>query len=146
VSDPHTNGGLSVTLKQEGSTGVWMVFHGTPDGIHQDIVRAFQLDPETYAEWALSDLVNEAHRIHRGVGNVAQILGGKPMKAEDTSPPFNTDKPADEVNPLIGLIEAVESIAELQTLYKRNAAEFKANPDLTEVWKAKGKALKEAGK
>jgi hypothetical protein len=142
MGDPDKTTGLSITLKQEGRDGMWMVFHGLPHNIREDIIVTFGLDGAKYADYTLHDLALEAQRLYRGMGNVSTILGGQSVPdVHKGSTEAKAAADAKEENPLLALIEACESVAELQALYKRNVDEFKGNGELLSAWKGKGKSL-----
>lgn len=141
--------GLSVTLKQESRDGMWMVFHGSPSNVRQDILETFGLTEDTYTDYVLHDLALEAQRLFRGMGNASSILGAKSVSGEDVHDEVARAKAAadakqaasEEESPLLKLVEACESVADLQALYKRNADAFKADAKVLSAWKAKGQTL-----
>ena len=157
MSDPNRERGLSVTIKFPESArykadNPWMVFHGSPATIREDIIDAFNLGDEA-KELALHELVQEAQSIVTGMGNAASGLGGRVLspgsgsawsqaqsgqraeKAPEKSPEEI------EVERLTAAVEAVTTVADLQQLWARNQAPFAANEALMTAYKAKGKAL-----
>lgn len=151
MSDPYTRGGMSVTLKADGKDGTWVVYHGTPEQIREQILATFEIEESKDAP--LFDLINEATRIYKAAGNVSSGLGGRVVSSSKQA-----DKPAGsaweqasnapaepEVDPnvarLEGEIEGAASVDALKELYARNVAVFESNADLMDAWKAKGRAL-----
>lgn len=157
MSDPHERGdGISVTLKQDGKDGTWLVFHGSPARVREQIIDVFPgIDPEHDAP--LFDLINEATRLYKAAGNLNSTLGGRVVgkgKSEGNAPTGsawdraqagNTAEPEPEVDPNVTRIEAAieeaADVASLKELYARNKVHFDANPDLLAAYKAKGKSL-----
>ena len=152
MSDPHEREGMSVTLKHDGKEGTWIVFHGSPAMIREQMLATFP-GLEATAETPLYDIVNEATRMFKASGNVTSALGGRVIpsgnrssqsgSAWDSGSAGNSDepKPGPEVVRLTAAIEAAEKVEDLHDLYARNKAAFDENADLMSEWKAKGKAL-----
>lgn len=155
MSDPGERAGMSVTLKADGKDGTWVVFHGTPARIREQIIETFQI--EESKDSPLFDLINEATRIYKAAGNVSSGLGGrviafpggKDSSAEQAPAGSAWDRaqsaPEPQVDPnvvrLQGEIEGAASVDALRELYARNKAAFDEDADLMTAWKAKGKAL-----
>lgn len=145
MSDPHNPRGMSVTLKGEGKDPTWLVFHGSPASVKEDIIEAFNLTGE-FADLSLHELQVEATRIHKATANVSRVLGGRPVPAssESSTAAWNdarAEPVVPVVNPLIERIASLTTVPEVRDLYARNEAEFKADADLLALWKAKGKEL-----
>jgi hypothetical protein len=150
--NPHTPGRVSVTFKQDGKDGTWIVVHGSPAEVRKQIVEVF--DMEGQDEQPLYDLINEATRLYKASGNITSTLGGRVVgggsKSTEDKPSGNggsawdqpqEDAPDPNVVRLQQEIEGCTSVDALRNLYARNKAEFDGNADLMSEWKAKGKAL-----
>lgn len=159
-SDPNSEGGITVTLKQKQSEnfandGSWIVFHGSVERVREDIGAAFGLE-ESAKELTLVELASNAKALFQGASVAGNKLGGTAVPA-DSSPAWEEARssagstPASEpeappVNPLLAKVEEAVDVPALRDLWARNEAEFKASDELTAAWKAKGKALSEAAK
>lgn len=159
MTNPHEPGRISVTLKQDGKDGTWVVFHGSPEEVRQQIVGLFpEFDGQTDAP--LYDLINEATRLFKAAGNVSSRLGGRVVGNKAASGNESSDSGSawdrvagngaepqqePEVDPNVARlqreIEGAADVAALRELFARNKAAFDANPDLVADWKAKGKSL-----
>lgn len=157
MSDPYERDNISITMKQDGKDGTWIVFHGSPAKVREQVIEVFQLENEW--ETPLFDLINAATRLYKSTGNISSQLGGRVItKTDRTSESGNqssgsawdraggSSEPAEpEVDPnvvrLSGAIESAQTRAELKELFARNKAVFDANADLTDEWKSKGKSL-----
>lgn len=155
MSNPHEPGRISVTLKQDGKDGTWIVFHGSAAEIRSQVIEAFDMEGQDDAP--LYDLVNEATRMFKAAGNVTSRLGGRVVSNKSNSESASSEgsawdragngaeAPAPEVDPdvvrLTAAIEDAADVAALKELFARNKAVFDANPDLVVAWKAKGKSL-----
>lgn len=132
---------MSVTMKQDGREGTWIVFHGSPDRIREQIMVTFELEASNW-DAPLFDLINEATRIYKTAGMVTSTLGGRVIEGNGRAErPAAEPKVDPEVARLVVAIDAAADVAALQDLYARNKATFAENADLTETWKAKGKSL-----
>lgn len=158
MSNPHEPGRISVTLKQDGKDGTWLVFHGSAAEVRGQITDTFVMEDDGSAP--LYDLINEATRLYKASGNVTSALGGRVIKGGDSNDAKQSgtgsawdraagngaETPTEpEVDPnvvrLTAEIEAVTEVPALKELYARNKAVFDANPDLIAAYKAKGKSL-----
>lgn len=172
MSDPHEQGGISVTIKGDEpggkyndpkSPGTWIVFHGSPTKVREQIIEVFELD-DTAKERPLFDVVNEATRLFKAVGNVSQSLGGRVLSSGNAeqqpssgeqSGAGNSDvwaqaaaargggeqEKQEDVDPILAALETCKTVAEVQQVWAENQAAFNANPAYMEAYKAKGKAL-----
>jgi hypothetical protein len=157
VSDPHERGdGISVTLKQDGKDGTWLVFHGSAARVREQIIEVFPGIDET-GDAPLFDLINEATRLYKAAGNINSTLGGRVVGSKGKSESNgatgsawdraagNTADAEPEVDPNVARIEAAieeaTDVASLKELYARNKVHFENHPDLLTAYKTKGKAL-----
>lgn len=146
MSDPNERSGISVTLKQDGKDGTWIVFHGSPERVGEDIAQTFGMSPETVADMDLVGQVVEATRVYKGMATVGRVLGGRQTKggseawaqARDAAPA----EPARD--PLYVDIEEQTSVDGLKKLWAENRATFDNDAELFAAWKAKGKSIKES--
>lgn len=83
MSDPHEPGGISVTIKGDEpggkyndpkKPGTWLVFHGSPAKIREQICEVFQIEA---GDRPLYDLINEATDIFKSSATVSSGLGGR---------------------------------------------------------------------
>ena len=172
MSDPHETGdGISVTLKQDEpggkfndakSPGAWIVFHGSPARVEEQILETFGLPK---SETPLYELVQQANELFKATSNVRQGLGGKPLATSEASNvvPFkkkSADAGADEVfkqaaegnveqppaaDPILEAIEAASTIEGITRVRAENAEAIKPGSDYWDAYVAKGKALKNGG-
>lgn len=149
MANPHEDGGVSITLKQDGRDGMWTVFHGSPARIRENIIALFGL--EGVDELTLHEVSLEAQRIYKGAGNAASILGARPVASKSSEAwkqaQATEAAPAEpERDPLLDKIEAVKDVESLKLLWAENRPAFDENPDLLSQWKLRGKAIAEAAK
>jgi hypothetical protein len=167
MSDPHEQSGISVTIKGDEpggkyndpkSPGTWIVFHGTPARVREQIIEVFELPAEA-SERPLFDLVNEATKLFKGAANVSKTLGGTVLNdgqgggsqpasgdvwdqaaaARNGATQQQEEKPA--ADPILTALENCKTVAEVQQVWAENQAAFNANPDYMAAYKAKGKSL-----
>lgn len=156
-SDPNGTGGLSVTLKQDGKDGAWIVFHGSIERITEDLSAAFNLDPTQYASFA--DLSLEASRNYKALGSAIHSLGARTTRSTpnpgSSSPAWEEARQGSEQaapaepeaparNPLYDQLEALTNLEDHRQLWAKNRSSFDADAELLEAWKTKGRALKAA--
>lgn len=152
--DPHKPGHMSVTLKQDGKDGTWIVFHGTAKDIRSQIIATFDMEGQEDAP--LYDLINEATSTYKATGNLNSSLGGRVIKKGDASASSKggsawdratgagapQEEPVDlNVVRLTKAIEDATDVPALHNLYARDKAHFEANAELFAAWQAKGKSL-----
>lgn len=175
MSDPHEPGGISVTIKGDEpggkyndakKPGTWIVFHGSPAKIREQIIEVFQI--ENGADRPLYDLINEATDLFKASATVSQNLGGRVLdKGNGQSLPVGSsfgggDRGGDvwsqaaaaqqqapqetkeDVDPILAALENCKSVAEVQQVWAENQGAFNSNPDYMAAYKAKGKALSSA--
>lgn len=146
MADPNAPGAVSVTFKQEAKDGMWIVFHGTPDAVAENIQKSV-------VEGGLFDVAVEGNRLYKGMTTASRVLGASPSGAGnsdawaaaqrgESAPPAESKK--DEPNPLLGDIEKAAKVEDLHTLYGNNKAAFAADAALMDAWKARGKELTNA--
>lgn len=156
--DPSQSRGISATIKFPESArykadNPWMVFHGSPASVREDIIEAFGLGEEAQA-MTLPELVQEAQTIVTGMANAASGLGGRVLsegsgkgsawgqaqsgQRAEKAPEESAEEI--EVKRLLAEVETVTSVADLQQLWARNQEAFR-NDGLMAAYKAKGKAL-----
>lgn len=154
MSDPNEVGGISVTIKGDEpggkyndakSPGTWIVFHGSPQRVKEQIIEVFDFDAEA-SQRSLHHLVNEATKVFKAVSSVGQSLGGTVLskgEGEPASQPASEPKAEedDETAPIKAMIGAASSRDALKKIWAENKAVFDANPSLMDEWKAKGKSL-----
>ena len=159
--DPNQNRGMSVTLKFPESArykadNPWMVFHGSPASIREDIIASFGMDADG-GGLTLPELVQEAQTIVTAMANAASGLGGRVLsegrgkgsawsQAQSGQRAEKAPEKSDaelEAERLLGEVEKVTSVADLQQLWARNQEAFKADA-LMAAYKARGKALSAA--
>lgn len=84
MPDPFGAGGISVTIKGDEPGGkfndpkspaTWLVFHGSPTLVKDQIIEVFDLDAST-KDRPLYDVVNEATKLFKAVNSVGTQLGG----------------------------------------------------------------------
>lgn len=152
--------GISITLKYpkpKYQDAPWIVFHGTPAEVREDIIAAFAWDGETVTDLNLHEVTLKAQEAIQGAGNVANTLGGKVLSDGGGQPQgvwsqagsgasaqaegAEEQPPADPTAWLKVEIEKSTGIAALQRLWADNKAAFSEHPELMDAYKAKGKAL-----
>lgn len=161
MSDPHSEGGISVTIKgnEPGGKfndakvpGTWIVFHGSPARVKEQIIEVFSLTEEL--DRPLFDIVNEATELFKASGTVTGQLGGRVLSDGQSSGPAWQEAQSSPATPaapektdeekqverLTAEVEKATSGDELKQLWARNQEAFK-NEGLMDAWKAKGKAL-----
>lgn len=150
ADNPYAGKGMSITLKQDGKDGTWAVFHGTVEGIREQIEAFFGYDRDE--ELKPFDVVLSATQDYKASGRVASGLGGRTLGASKSADAFAAARgeapaaPAEPVrNPLYDTIEQMGSVEALRTLWAENRAAFDAEPELMAAWNAKGKSLVAAG-
>lgn len=177
MGDPFGSSGISVTLKSDEpggkfndpkSPGTWIVFHGTPSSVKDQIIEVFDLDAAA-KERPLYDIVNEATKLFKAVNAVGGQLGGtvlskgndvrpggaaeqaKPEGGTDgvwaqaegntsTTPPWEEEK-KDDVDPILAALENCKTVADVQQIWAENQSAFNSNPDYMSAYKTRGKAL-----
>ncbi len=175
MSDPHEQGGISVTIKGDEpggkyndakKPGTWIVFHGSPARIKEQICEVFEIEA---GERPLYDLINEATDMFKASATVSQSLGGRVLSQgggasvqqqvqgdggdvwaqaaaaqgqQQSAPPAEEKK--DDVDPILAALETCKSVAEVQQVWAENQSAFNSNPAYMEAYKAKGKALSSA--
>lgn len=169
-TDPHEPGGISVTIKGDEpggkyndakTPGTWVVFHGSPAKVKEQICEFFGLEFSENYQRPLFDLVNEATNLFKAAANASRTLGASVLTKSDgtpaqsssdvwqqaqqgeTSPPWPTEekKAEPKVDPVIAAIEGCSSVADLQQVWAENQDAFNANPSYMDTYKAKGRAL-----
>lgn len=168
MSDPYQPGAISVTVKQDEpggkfndpkSPGSWIVFHGTPALVREQIIETFGLVASDWNDKPLFTLVAEATKLFKATGNVSRQLGGQVIStgsesqqsassggsawAQAASEP---EKSAEEKlkETLLEQVEQQPNVKALKELWAKNQEAFAAD-ELMTAYLAKGKALKEAG-
>lgn len=149
--------GISITLKYpkpKYQDAPWIVFHGSPEEVREDIITAFAWDGETVTGLNVHEVVLKAQEAVQGAGNVANTLGGKVL-SEGGGQPSGVwsqvgsgasaeaeDKPAEDPTAWLKVeIDKATSVAGLQRLWADNKAAFSEHPELMDAYKAKGKSL-----
>jgi hypothetical protein len=169
VSDPHENGGISVTIKGDEpggkfndpkSPGTWIVFHGTPAKVKEQICEVFDLDYTANHQRPLHALVLEATALFKATGNVSQSLGGTVLDPGSSAPANGAQggsgdvwdqvakaksEPKEPVDELLAQIEAAKTVAEVQQIWAENQKAFEDDKYM-DAYRAKGKALQAEGK
>jgi hypothetical protein len=174
MSDPHEPGGISVTIKGDEpggkyndakKPGTWIVFHGSPAKIREQICEVFQIDG---GDRPLYDLINEATDTFKASATVSSSLGGRVLSqgnggasaeqqvqgdggdvwaqaaAAKAQQPQQPQESKEDVDPILAALETCKSVAEVQQVWAENQAAFNSNPAYMEAYKAKGKALSSA--
>lgn len=176
MSDPHEPGGISVTIKGDEpggkyndakKPGTWIVFHGSPAKIREQICEVFQIEG---ADRPLYDLINEATDLFKASATVSSNLGGRVLDAgsgqqqqssgggdvwaqaaaaKQDSPPWNQqqqqqEEKKEDVDPILAALEACTTVAEVQQVWAENQSAFNNTPAYMEAYKARGKALSAA--
>jgi hypothetical protein len=174
MSDPHEPGGISVTIKGDEpggkyndakKPGTWIVFHGSPAKIREQICEVFEIDG---ADRPLYDLINEATDTFKASATVSSGLGGRVLSQGNggasaqqqpqsdggdvwsqaaaaqgqQAPPQQEAK--EDKDPILAVIEQCKTVAEVQQVWAENQAAFNDNPAYMAAYKAKGKALSSA--
>ncbi|MEX1655499.1 hypothetical protein ABZ960_20320 [Streptomyces pseudovenezuelae] len=159
----------TVTIKYgKGYEETWAVFKGRPAEIRADILDFFGMDPETQVGLSLSSIVVNATNIAQGKGLIATALGatvveetksepakpaGDPWAAASAAQPSGpwpgsasvAEPKKDDPNAwILGEIEKQTTVDGVKKLWAANQSFF-SDPAVMAAWKAKGKALKEAG-
>lgn len=161
MSDPHESAGISVTIKQDEpggkfndakSPGSWIVFHGTPAKIAEQIKEVFDLPIDGVP---LYELTQQATELFKATSNVRQGLGiktvGKTTGAAPEASQVAAEAPATQAaapaaeDPLLAALKGAQSRAELKTLRAENQAAFNENPEYLATWKSRGKELPAGG-
>lgn len=139
---------MSVTIKTPESErykqdGTWFVFHGSPAKIREGIVETFALevDPDV----PLSDVAYAAQAIataQRNVGGAGRSLprGGGSSSSSTPAPVKEEEK----VDPLVAEINNLVDLASHANTWADNKTRLQAEPEMLELWKAKGRELKAA--
>lgn len=142
---------VSVTLKHDGKyEAPWIVFRGSPEQVKADIIEALGWDKDAGDGKSLLELVHQADKQAKAEYGVKAHLGGRTISkerksstesvSEDTSAEAEA---AEEGNPLLAQIAAVNTVDDLKKLWAENQEAFK-DGELMTVWKARGKELSNA--
>jgi hypothetical protein len=158
---------VKVTIKYgKGYDDSWVVFEGSTPEIRADVIDYFGMDPATQQGLSLSSIVVNATNVAHGKGLIATALGATVIE-ETTEPTKPTDDPwaaasaaqsgpwsgsASVAEPkkedpnawILGEIEKQTTVDGVKKLWAANQSFF-SDPAVMAAWKAKGKALKEAG-
>ncbi|MFF4054596.1 hypothetical protein ACFYZ0_02230 [Streptomyces sp. NPDC001708] len=158
----------TVTIKYgKGYDDTWAVFRGSASEIRADIMEFFGMDPATQAGLSLSSIVTNATQIAHGKALIATALGATVVEETASEPAKPTNDPwaaasaaqsgaspssASVAEPkkedpnawILGEIEKQTTVDGVKRLWANNQAFF-SDPAVMAAWKAKGKALKEAG-
>lgn len=168
MSSPHETGGISVTIKSDEpggkfndpkSPGTWIVFHGSPARVREQIVEVFDLGEAALKE-PLYSVVNEATKLFKAVSSVGQILGGTVLSSGNAEPApappsgggdvwsqvssakaaasQQEEPPAD---PILTAVAAAKEITELQQIWAENQSLFTEGSEYMAAYKARGKEL-----
>ena len=147
MTNPHEENKVTATIKHQGKDAPWLVFHGSVQGIKDNLIEAFTMSDEA-KELNLHELVLDAQRMVAGSGVASSVLGGRPTRTNPSTTAAYAaaeSTPAEPVvNPLFAAIEAAESGDDLKVLYSKNKAEFEATPEIMAAANARGKAIKAA--
>ncbi|WKU46725.1 hypothetical protein Q3V23_23165 [Streptomyces sp. VNUA116] len=128
----------TVTIKYGPDSGDPQVaFQGTPGDIRGDVASFFGFDSDTCAALTLGELVLEVAQLAQGASHVARGLGARVVPQQPAAVPPEA-QPVD--NPLLGQIEACNSVEQLKELWAANQSAF-ADPAVMDAWKARGRAL-----
>lgn len=165
-TDPNEIGGISVTIKGDEpggkfndakSPGTWIVFHGTPAKVKEQIVEVFAMDAAAL-ERPLYEVANDATALFKAAANVKTTLDGKVLNpgpqaagnataapsgdvwAQANAARNSSSAPAEAVDPLLVSIENCKTVAELQQLWAENQAAF-GDAKYMDPYRIKGKAL-----
>lgn len=156
--------GVSVTLKADkGYEAPWIVFHGTPEQVARDIEAMLDIDGEGIS---VAQLAVNADIEYKALYVAGSKLGAKSVPESESESPFKdpdekpkgwggkpkkgskekTKEESDE-DPLQWVYDAIASIDEEKALVKfwaENNQIMSSSPELTKVWKARGRELKKA--
>lgn len=164
---------MKVTIKYgKGHDDSWVVFEGSTQEIRTDVIDYFGMDPETLVGLSLSSIVVNATNIAHGKGLIATSLGATVVEetpaaapTKPTEDPWAAASAAQSGGPwpnsasvaesaeektddttawALGEIEKKTTVTELKKFWAENQALF-SNEKIMTAWKARGKALKEAG-
>ena len=160
MSDPHESAGISVTIKQDEpggkfndakSPGSWLVFHGSPAAVAEQIRETFGIAP---SDVPLDELVQEATGLWKATSNVRQGLGakvvGKPTgstaeAAQDAAQAPASPKAEEKAeDPILFALKTATTLDEVKTVRAENQQAFTDNPDYLAAWKARGREIKAA--
>lgn len=157
TSDARSRG-ITVTIKYgTGYDQPWVVFHGLPDEVKQDIIAFFGLASVSDTALTLSDLVVNATQVAHAVGAVASGLGATVIATEPAAPTAAEGTQASssdpwvqastapteavgEPAPLLAQIDQAPTVRALERLWLDNQDAF-TDPAVMAAWKAKGRAL-----
>lgn len=151
-SNPNEVAGLSVTLKADGRDGMWMVFHGSPSAIRENLIEAFNFTDTD--DQTLVDIAVQANGHYKGVTNAAAKLGAKPSS---TGAWTNAARDADKTDPTAEGSEAppartlLDDLADCtdltshRQLWAEHRSEFEGDEGLMEAWKNRGRELRGDG-
>ncbi|WP_329289584.1 hypothetical protein [Streptomyces pseudovenezuelae] len=158
----------TVTIKYgKGYDDTWAVFRGSASELRADILEFFGMDPATQAGLSLSSIVTNATQVAHGKALIATALGATVVEETTSEPAKPTDDPwaaasAAQSGPwsgsasvaetkkedpnawILGEIEKQTTVDGVKKLWAANQSFF-SDPAVMAAWKAKGKALKEAG-
>jgi hypothetical protein len=109
-----SEGTISVTLKGEGRDAAWVVFHGTPEEVENNLDHVIHN--------GLLEKVVEAEALYKASSTVAQKLGGKFVKDESPT------KEASEDDHIKGLIASASSLEELKDIWGRYMSKIQGTP------------------
>ena len=172
-SSPHEAGNISVTIKGDEPGGkyndakvpsTWIVFHGTPARIREQIIEVFDLGDEAKAQ-PLYSLINEVTKLFKAVNSVGSQLGGTVLSTGPTAPaesagnggdvwaqvdaqkadgpPWNEEKKAD-ADPILVALESAKTLDEVKQVWAENQSAFNTTESYMSAYKARGKALSAA--
>lgn len=135
MSDPHEKSGLSVTLKQDRKDGTWVVFHGSVSRIREDMAEALDIPNEG----SLGDMIAVATAKFKGQGNVAAILGGKPVQGESSEPQQSSeDRTAEAIKAAIAAAKDMDALKDIWARYKEHV---KQGSEVYDLFQAKTKEV-----
>lgn len=149
--------GISITLKYpkpKYQDAPWIVFHGSPEEVREDLIAAFGWDAESVTDLSLHEVTLKAQAAVQGAGEVANQLGGTVLSGgggakssawsqagSRASEQAEGAEPEDPTAWLKVEIDKATSGDGLKRLWADNKAAFDAHAELMDLWKAKGKSL-----
>lgn len=158
ATDPHETGDISVTIKGDEPGGKfndpkspssWIVFHGTPAKVREQICEVFDLADDD--ERPLYDLINEATDIFKASAKVSRDLGGRVIaqgqqSSGDVWAQAQKDAPEPEkTDPILDALEACTTVTEVQQVWAENQDAFNSSAAYMDAYRTRGKALASAG-
>lgn len=139
---------MSATFKHRGKyEDPWIVFHGTPSEIRENVIEAFDLAGEVAEGASVADVIYQADRKSKALYALATDLGAQVVKVTPPNGPTKKapaegDRPAEGKAAFIAeKIAEAENMDQVKEIWAEFSSDIKADSDLMAAFKARGKEL-----